>query len=144
MRILLDADTPIQLLAVLRHLLPEHQVDHVHELGWSGKKDIPLLRDAGARYQVFVTNDANQLDNPDETAAIRRSRLHHVRYGHRKPGLRGLALAIGAVVAAMPDVVEHLENAESQRLVQVKGLDPNPKHRFESTDPTRHPPRYWQ
>lgn len=99
MRILLDADTPIQLLAVLRHVLPTHRVDHVHELGWSSKKDIPLLRDASTQYQVFVTNDGNQFDNPDETAAIRKSRLHHVRYGQRQSGLRGLALAIGAVVA---------------------------------------------
>jgi hypothetical protein len=144
MRILLDADTPIQLLAVLRHILPTHRVDHVHELGWSSKKDIPLLRDASAQYQVFVTNDANQLDDPDETAAIRKSRLHHVRYGQRQPGLRGLALAIGAVVAAMPGVMEHLEGAETQRLIQVKGLDPNPNHRFESADPARQPPRYWQ
>lgn len=144
MRILLDADTPIQLLPVLRHVLPTHRVDHVHDLGWSGKKDIPLLRDASAHYEVFVTNDANQFDDPRETAAIRKSRLHHVRYGQRQPGLRGLALAIGAVVAAMPSVMEHLEDAETQRLIQVKGLDPNPNHRFDSIDPARQPPRYWQ
>lgn len=143
MRILLDADTPIQLLAVLRHVLPTHRVDHVHELGWSSKKDIPLVRDASTQYQVFVTNDGNQFDNPDETAAIRKSRLHHVRYGQRQPGLRGLALAIGAVVAAMPGVMENLEDAQTQRLIQIKGLDPNPRHRFESTDPMRQPPRYW-
>jgi hypothetical protein len=145
MRILLDADTPIQLLPVLRHVLPAHRVDHVHELGWSGKKDLPLLRDTtNAHYQVFVTNDSNQFDDPAETAAIRKSRLHHVRYGQRQPGLHGLALAIGAVVAAMPAVVEHLQKVETQRLIQVKGLNPNPNHRFESTDPTRRPPRYWK
>lgn len=144
MRILLDADTPIQLLAVLRRVLPAHRVDHVHELDWSRKKDVPLLRDASAHYQVFVTNDVNQLDNPVEAAAIRKSRLHHVRYGHRQPGLRGLALAIGAVVAAMPGVMEHREDAETQRLIQIKGLDPNPRHRFESVDPGRQPPRYWR
>lgn len=145
MRILLDADAPIQLLAVLQHLLPTHRVDHVHELGWSSKKDLPLLRDATkAGYQVFVTNDANQFDDAAETAAIRRSRLHHVRYGHRQPGLQGLGLAIGAVVSAMPAVIEHLESVDTQRLIQVKGLNPNPKQRFDSIDPARRPPKYWR
>jgi hypothetical protein len=67
-----------------------------------------------------------------------------VRYGQRQPGLHGLALAIGAVVAAMPGVIEHLENVEYQRLIQVKGLNPGPNHRFESNDPSREPPRYWR
>jgi hypothetical protein len=66
-------------------------VDHVHDLGWSKKKDIPLLRGAAnAHYQVFVTNDSNQLEDPRETEAIRKSRLHHVRYGQRHPGLQAL------------------------------------------------------
>jgi hypothetical protein len=114
MRILLDADAPIQMLAVLQHLLPTHRVDHVHDLGWSSKKDLPLLRDAtSAGYQVFVTNDANQFEDAAETAAIRRSRLHHVRYGHRQPGLQGLGLAIGAVVSAMPAVIASRERGHA-------------------------------
>lgn len=143
MRILLDADTPIQMLSPLRHVLPKHRVDHVHDLGWSKKKDLPLLRDAtNANYQVFVTNDSNQLEDPNETSAIRKSRLHHVRYGQRHPGLLGLALAIGAVIAAMPAVVQHLEAADGQRLIHVKGLDPN--NRFDSVNPARNPPKYWR
>lgn len=143
MRIILDADTPIQMLLVLQHVLPKHRVDHVHDKGWSGKKDIALLKDAAAAgYDVFVTNDWNQLDDPSETAAIRRSRMHHVRYNQRRAGLKGLALAVGAVVAAMPYVVEFLEDADSQQLVRVAGLDPN--GRFDSVDPSRNPPRYWR
>ena len=143
MRILLDADTPVQMLSALQHVLAGHQVHHVHNLGWSSKKDVPLLHDArNAQYQIFVTNDTNQLDDPRETDAIRKSRLHHVRYGQRQPGLRGLALAIGAVVAAMPSIVEHLAGADAQRLVQIAGLDPN--NRYKSVDPLRNPPRYWR
>lgn len=143
MRILLDADTPIQLLELLRHTLPVHRVDHVHQLGWSKKKDVPLLRDAAkAKYDVFITNDSNQLESPAETDAIKRSRMHHVRYAQRRPGLQGLGLAIGAVVASMPSVIEHLESAIGQRLVHLRGLDP--KNRFDSVDPTKNPPKYWR
>jgi hypothetical protein len=143
MRILLDADTPIQMLLVLRHVLPKHRVDHVHDKGWSRKKDTALLKDAAAAdYDVFVTNDWNQLDDPSETDAIKRSRMHHVRYNQRRAGLKGLALAIGAVVAAMPYVIEFLEQADSQQLVRIAGLDQN--NRFDSVDPSRNPPRYWR
>jgi hypothetical protein len=118
-------------------------VDHVHELGWSKKKDIPLLRDAAAAsYDVFITNDANQFDDPHETEAIRKSRLHHVRYAHRRKGLEGLALAISAVVSAMPSIITRLEDADGQLLVHVKGIDPN--NRFDAVDPQRHPPPYWR
>ena len=143
MRILLDADTPIQMLSLLRHILPSHQVDHVHDLGWSKKKDVPLLRDAhNAGYDAFLTNDGNQLEDPHETDAIRRSRLHHVRYAHRRGGLEGLALAIGAIVAAMPKVVAYLETSTTQQLIQIRGIDPN--GRFDSIDPQRRPPKYWK
>lgn len=143
MRILLDADTPKQMLLVLRHVLPAHRVDHVHDKGWSSKKDVPLLKDAAAAgYDIFVTNDWNQLDNPSETDGIKRSRMHHVRYNQRRPGLKGLALAIGAIVAAMPYVVEFLEGADTQQLVRVTGLDQG--GRFDSVDPSRNPPRYWR
>lgn len=142
MRILLDADTPVQMLTALKHVLPGHQVHHVHDLGWSSKKDVNLLRDATVRgYDVFVTNDSNQLDDPDETKAIKKSRLHHVRYRQAHPGLQGLALAIGAVVAAMPGVMAHLAETKGQRLVHIAGLDP--KNRYTSIDPKDKAPRYW-
>lgn len=116
---------------------------HVQELEWTAKKDVPLLRDAAkAGYDVFLTNDSNQLEDPDETDAIKKSRLHHVRYGQRRQGLAGLALAIGAVVAAMPSVIEHLATARGQRLVHIRGIDPN--NRFDCIDPAKHPPKYWR
>lgn len=143
MRILLDADTPVQLMPVLQRVLPDHDVYHAHGLRWSRKKDVSLLCDARtAHYQVFVTNDANQLDNPKETDAIRKSRIHHVRYRQRHPGPSGLALAIGAVVAAMPGVMAHLADVDVQHLVHIWGLDP--ENRFKIVNPVRRPPRYWR
>ncbi|HEY2764187.1 MAG TPA: DUF5615 family PIN-like protein [Pseudonocardiaceae bacterium] len=77
MKLLLDEDVPVQLVEPLRHLLREHQVDHVQALGWKGKKDRFLLPDASRKgYEALITNDSAQLDNPEETRAIRDSGMH--------------------------------------------------------------------
>jgi PIN like domain len=135
MRVLVDENTAVQVMEPLKHLLPRHEVHHVAEIGWKGKKDEPLLRDAGrAAYHALLTLDRQQLRDPDECKAIKASGLHHIRYEQRRQGLAGLALAIGAVIAAMPAVMAELEAAEGQRLVRIVSLDPNAK-RFEITDP---------
>jgi hypothetical protein len=143
-KILCDQDVPEPVLQPLRHLLrARHVVDHVNQLGWAGKKDRYLLPDASSRgYDALITNDSNQLDDPGETDAIRRSGLHHIRYSQRHPGLKGLALAAGSILAAMPGVVEDLERADSQRLVRVTAISPH--DRFEIIDPKERPPRYWR
>jgi PIN like domain len=142
MRVLIDEDTAVQLLEPLRHLLPVHHVDHVTQINWSGKRDRLVLSDArNARYQVFITRDRSQLDDPRECDAIRKSGLHHVRYRQRRAGMRGLALALGAVIAAMPMVMDELAEASGQRLVHIAGLDP--RNRYECIDPRREPPKYW-
>ena len=143
MRILLDEDVALQALQPLRHVLRNHVVDHVHSLGWSGKKDLFVLRDAAAQqFDVLITNDGRQLDDPDETDAIKRSGLHHVRYRQRYDlGLSGLALALGALISAMPFVVAELMTAGGQRLVRISSLDPDA--RYQTTDPQTDPPKYW-
>jgi hypothetical protein len=142
MRVLIDEDTPIQVVGPLKHLLRRHLIDHVAEKGWKGKKDRFLLRDAkNAGYDVIITRDHNQLSDPAECTAIKRSGLHHVTYSQKREGMAGLALAIGAVIAAMPLVMAELERADSQRLVRIAGLEP--ARRYKVTDPTRDPPAYW-
>lgn len=120
MRILLDEDCPHPMLNVLQHVLPRHTVHHVTELKWSGKKDIHVLADAKRhRYDVIVTNDRAQLDDPAECDAIKKSKLHHVRFRQKRKGMEGLALAIGAVISvisAMPALLAELEGADGQRL----------------------------
>ncbi len=156
MRILLDEDTPVQLVDVLRHPMPRHRLDQhpghrsasgpgprIRGIGWSGKKDRAVLADARtAKYDAILTSDAGQLEDPDETDAIRKSGLHHIRYTQRQPGLRGLALAMGAVISSMPGIAEDLERAAGQRLVQIHGLEP--RGRYKIIDPVRDPPRYWR
>jgi hypothetical protein len=146
MRILIDEDTAVQLVQPLQHVLIGHEVRHIHDLSWKGKKDRHVLPDAkNVGYHVLITKDHAQLSDPRECDAIKKSGLHHVRYEQRVQGARGLALALGAIIAAMPMVVEELENADSQRLVRITSIDSRPRSRFEVTDPRRNPPSaYWR
>ncbi|MFF5756001.1 DUF5615 family PIN-like protein [Streptomyces longwoodensis] len=144
MRILIDENVPVQVLEMLRRLLPGHEVAHVSEIKWAGKKDLALLPDAAKKgFGAFVTRDARQLEDPWETQAIKKSGMHHVRFSQTHKGMAGLGLAMGAVVAAMPLIVGELVAADSQRLVHVKGLNPLSKHRFDLVDPALAPPSYW-
>lgn len=73
MRVLIDEDTAVQLLEPLRHLLRRHTVDHVALINWKGKKDRSVLADArNARYDVIITRDHNQLNDPAECDAIKK------------------------------------------------------------------------
>lgn len=143
MKLLLDEDVPIQLLGPLRHLMPEHRLEHVDGIGWKGKKDTFLLRDAASRgYEIFVTNDNAQLDSAEECRAIHDSGLHHVRYDHdTKRGMDGLALAMAAVIGALRQIVKELGEVDGQRLVQIQALQAGKRHR--TIDPRKDPPPYW-
>lgn len=144
MLILLDEDVPHQVIDVLRHVLPAHQVDHIHTIGWSKKKDRFVYRDAKrAGYDVIVTNDDHQMADPDECRDVRKSGLHRVSYRHRTKGLRGLALVTASIIAAMPDIVEELGKAGGQRLVEITQIDASHR-RYTITDPNRNPPKYWR
>ena len=146
MRILIDEDTAVQLVEPLRHVLIGHEVKHIYGLNWKGKKDRNVLPDAKrAGYSVLITKDHAQLNDPRECDAIKKSGLHHVRYEQRVEGKRGLALALAAIIAAMPMVMHELENADGQRLVRIASIDSRPRSRFEVTDPRRNPPSsYWR
>jgi hypothetical protein len=142
MRVLIDEDTAVQLLDPLRHLLPRHDVEHIGTLRWKGKKDRRVYADArAAGYDVIITRDSNQLSDPGECTAIKRARIHHVRYSQKRKGMPGRGLALGAVIAAMPMVMDELEQAEGQRLVHIVGLEPT--RRYELTDPSQKPSVYW-
>jgi hypothetical protein len=142
MRVLIDEDTAVQLLTPLRHLLRRHTVEHVGLIKWKGKKDRSVLNDAkNSGYEVFITRDRNQLSDPAECAAIKKSQLHHIRYAQRREGMVGLGLALGAIIAAMPMVMDELDEADGQRLVHITGLEPF--RRYEMTDPAAAPPTYW-
>ena len=55
MRVLLDENLPVDLVAILRG----HEVDTVVGLGWSGITNGELLRRAAGDYQALVTMDRN-------------------------------------------------------------------------------------
>ncbi len=143
MRLLLDEDTPVQLLGPLNQILLGHEIKDVHTVGWSGKKDPQVIADAKrAGYQVLLTNDKSQLTDPDLCDAIKKSGLHHVRYD-QSSGTLGLALALAAIIAAMPRIMEDLALAKGQRLVKIKSLERGTV-RHVIVDPAKDPPSpYW-
>ena len=146
MKVLLDEDVPVQLLGALVPVLDGHQVDHVQGLGWKSKKDLNLLPDAAGRgYDVLVTNDKNQLNDPGECRAIRDSGLHHVRYDQdARLGKEGLGLAMASVLAAAAAFMRDLEAADGQRLVHVQSVRPHVRAgRYRLVDPVVAPPAYW-
>jgi len=52
-----------------------------------------------------------------EVEAIAQSGLHRIQYPHKQDGLAGLSLAVAAVCAALPLVLQELAVADGQRLV---------------------------
>jgi hypothetical protein len=144
MKVLLDEDVPVPLIKLMQHILREHVVHHISEIGWKGKSDVHLYKDARARgYDVMVTNNIRQLNDPDECDAIKKSGKHVVLY-NMDIGLQGLALASGAICAAIRPVVEDLARRERQHLVRITGLAAG-KKRYAISDPAQHPPSpYWR
>jgi hypothetical protein len=89
MRLLIDEDTAVQIIEPLRHVLLGHEVAHVAELSWKGKKDLRVLPDAkNAAFHALITRDRAQFNDPRECDAIKRSGLHHIRYAQRQEGMR--------------------------------------------------------
>jgi hypothetical protein len=119
-KLLLDENVPAPMTSTVRTLLRRsHDVKHVTDMpGWSGTKDLHLYgkaKDAG--FQVVVTNDAKQMNRKLEVEAIAKSGLHRIQYPHKQDGLAGLGLAVAAVCAALPLVLQELAVADGQRLV---------------------------
>lgn len=144
MKVLLDEDVPVPLVHVVRHLLREHQVDHVYTVGWGGKTDVNVYKDAQARgYHVVITNNLRQLNDPNECDAIQRSALHVVFYT-RPDGLPGLGLACGAICAAIRPVIIDLEARKRQHLIWITGLAAT-KQRYSIKNPaTDFVSDYWR
>jgi hypothetical protein len=145
MRLLLDEGMPVQLLQPLRLNRP-NVFRHVDELGWKGKLDANLFRDAASRgFDALIVLDVDQLADPDLCRALKASGLHHIslRQGRGVKGKAGVARVIGSIVAAMPYVLADLEGSRGQRLVEVTLLASGARH--ETFDPRRDRERfrYW-
>ncbi|TPG17047.1 DUF5615 family PIN-like protein [Pedococcus bigeumensis] len=143
MKVLLDEDVPQPVIRLVAHLLRGHEVKHVSELAWLGKKDVPLIGDAARRgFRVFVTQNIGQFNVPAECDAIKRSGMHHISY-EVPAGLKGLGLASGALCAAIHPIVAELDKVQPQRIVKIVSLDSS-RRRYEVSDPAVDPPSaYW-
>jgi hypothetical protein len=125
LRILLDEDVPQCLVDSLRSVLSEHEVTSLHDLGWEGKTDIALFRDAAKRgYAVLFTCNVGQLNDDKERAALVRSKLHHVLVPqHPRMGSRGPARTTAEVLLVVRGIVEEIARSSEQLLFEVPSLN---------------------
>jgi hypothetical protein len=145
MKILLDEQVPLPVLAPLQHMLqPPHRLDHVNTIRWKRKLDRQLIPDLRARgYAGLVTADLHQLEDPDEIRLIHKSGIHHIRFSRFGKGVHETASAIATVVAGLPAVITALEQADGQRLALLK-LVKSGDVQCEILDPKVTPPnQYW-
>lgn len=143
MKIILDELVPRPVLEPLRNVLPSHQIDHVHLLSWSGKKDPKLFRDVVRRgYELFVTADSGQLEDDTECKLIAKAGFHHVRYRQHGSRAAHLASSLATILSGLPAAVEALQGATGQRLVLLK-LVKCDTGQFQIQDPEVDPPPYW-
>jgi hypothetical protein len=145
LRILLDENVARPLREALRIFIIGHELEHVHDLyEWSGTKDLLLYRRAAdAGFDAILTNDEKQMQRRLEVEAIAESKIHRIQYPHKAKGLPGLGVAIGTVCSALPLALHELENAGSQRLIQLQGIDPTARGRLRIVDPDQSPPKFW-
>ncbi|GAB3459906.1 hypothetical protein GCM10027570_44320 [Streptomonospora sediminis] len=123
MKVLLDENTPKQLLAPLQKVLRSHDVDHTENLGWKKTPDTGLYAKANRTgWNALVTNDGKQLLDPQICSAIKRSGLHYIHY-ELDDGLDGAARAYASVLFAIRGVMAALEKTDGQRVIKIANLD---------------------
>ncbi|MER5929533.1 DUF5615 family PIN-like protein [Streptomyces sp. NPDC002054] len=147
MKLLLDENVPRPMADIVAVLLAAHDVSHVHDLqGWSGTKDVQLYPKAQAEgFEAIITNDSKQMSRRAEVAAIAESGLHRIEYrqNNKHGGLIGLGTAIATVCAALPHAMDELAEADGQRLILLRGIDPTRGSRLQVTIPALAPPHLW-
>ncbi|MEV6860068.1 DUF5615 family PIN-like protein [Streptosporangium subroseum] len=138
MRLLLDENVSRPLHQAITAFVLGHEIVHLLDLDrWSGTRDEHLYPRAVAEgFHVILTNDARQMQRPREVEAIATSGLHRIEYPHKHPGLIGIGIGIGlaiaTVAAGLPAALDLLAEADGQRLVVLRGIDPAVA-----------PPKYW-
>jgi hypothetical protein len=93
-----------------------------------------------------LTLDLAQLDSVEESRALKRAGLHHIgiRQGRSAQGMRGMARVIASVVAAMPYVLDDLDAADGQRVVELALLGAARRHELLDPRVERQRFPYWR
>ena len=93
MRLLIDEDTAVQLIEPLRHVLLGHEVAHISDLSWKGKKDLRVLPDAkGCRIPRMSPPEHD--NGRDQGRQLVRSVIKNFNYPGRAVVLRRYASCV--------------------------------------------------
>jgi hypothetical protein len=140
--LLVDEGVPVQVLEPFRRNRG-HVFEHVAKIGWDGRKDQQLFEGAERRgFDAIVAVDVDQLVEPAEWRALKKSGLHHIslRQGRTVRGGTGVARVLASLIVAMPYVLVDLADIDGQRIVEVTLLSAAARH--ELFDPRREQHRY--
>jgi hypothetical protein len=136
----IDENLPHALADPLNTLFRSHVFRSCHDEGLSGTLDVPLFGELMVRgFAAIITKDARQVGRNDaERRALHDLGIHWI--GAKDPAARGLRLLtawMANLTAAMPHILDRLEQDSTPSWFSVKGI----KH--ESVQRMTHGP-LWQ
>lgn len=124
MRFFLDENESPTILQPLRSVYFQHEFRSAEEEGLRGVSDTELIREVSVRgYHAVLTQDRNQLRNREERQAYIETGVHWI--GHAEPDASGLILIAGtaaAYLAAMPHIIENIEQLSDAHAFHVRNL----------------------
>jgi hypothetical protein len=121
LKLYIDENLPYKtLVEPLTKLYRKHTFRHPGQETLAGVEDVELFEClAGRDFDAIITQDANQLRNPDERLGLRAAGLHWIGVPQlNEPGLHGLGAVAGMVISGLPYFFE--SNAESPHIYRLK------------------------
>lgn len=105
MKLYIDENLPYRmLLEPLTKLYRKHLFRHPGQEALVGTEDVDLFEALAERdFDAIITQDANQLKNPDERQGLRMAGLHWIGVPQlNEAGLHGLGAVAGIVISGLP------------------------------------------
>lgn len=124
MKFFLDENESPAILEPLRAVYFQHEFRSAEQENLRGTLDVELIAAVHTRgFDAVLTQDRNQLRNREERQAYIDTGLHWI--GHAEPDASGLILiasTAAAYLAAMPHIIEEMEQVTDAHAFHVRNL----------------------
>lgn len=121
MKIYIDENLPYgAMVEPLTKLFRKHVFRHPGQETLRGVEDVELFECLAERdFDAIITQDANQLSNPDERTGLRSAGLHWIGVPQlNEPGLHGLGAVAAMVISGLPYFLE--SDAQRPHIFRLK------------------------